>query len=102
MDSGQSVLLYPGTVTAEQTQTEEARHHSRIVAQRFYEMSAEQGSASSELRLGDYAYYGWGLAADVDDSETESENELVKIDAPDSLNSLDDELSAGELEIKFV
>jgi len=25
---------------------------------RFYELSAEQGSASSELRLGDYAYYG--------------------------------------------
>ncbi len=22
--------------------------------------SAEQGSASSELRLGDYAFYGWG------------------------------------------
>merc|ERR1719440_937586 len=71
MDSGQSVLLYPGTVTAEQTQTEEARHHSRIVAQRFYEMSAEQGSASSELRLGDYAYYGWGVSADFGENESD-------------------------------
>lgn len=27
----------------------------RVLAQRFYEMSAEQGSPSSELRLGDFA-----------------------------------------------
>eukprot|EP00929_Paragymnodinium_shiwhaense_P077852 TRINITY_DN4018_c0_g2_i1.p1 TRINITY_DN4018_c0_g2~~TRINITY_DN4018_c0_g2_i1.p1 ORF type:complete len:758 (-),score=174.75 TRINITY_DN4018_c0_g2_i1:89-2362(-) len=43
----------------------EARQHGRILAQRFYELSAAQGSASSELRLGDYAYYGWGVAAEV-------------------------------------
>lgn len=100
LDSGQAWLLQAGAI--DEDPTEEQRLGNKISAQRFYEMSAEQGSASSELRLGDYAYYGWGLAADVDDSETESENELVKIDVPDSLNSLDDELSAGELEIKFV
>lgn len=33
---------------------------NRFYAQRFYELSADQGSASSELRLGDFAYYGWG------------------------------------------
>lgn len=45
------------------------------MAQRYYEMSAEQGSASSELRLGDYTYYGWGIAAfykDNDGTEVES------------------------------
>jgi TPR repeat protein len=70
LDSGQSALLYPGTVTADQTQTDESRQHSRTVAQRFYEMSAEQGSASSELRLGDYAYYGWGISAGFGDADS--------------------------------
>mmetsp|Transcript_88273 Transcript_88273/g.248548 ORF Transcript_88273/g.248548 Transcript_88273/m.248548 type:complete len:752 (-) Transcript_88273:241-2496(-) len=42
----------------------EPRQQSRTVAQRYYELSADQGSASSELRLGDYLYYGWGVAAE--------------------------------------
>lgn len=42
---------------------EDSRSFGRNIAQRFYELSAEQGSASSELRLGDYAYYGWGRSA---------------------------------------
>jgi TPR repeat protein len=101
LDSGQAWLLQPGTV--EEDPSEEQRLGNKVSAQRFYEMSAEQGSASSELRLGDYAFYGWGLAADVDDGDTETpENEIDKVDTPDSLSSLDDELSAGELEIKFV
>lgn len=62
-DSGQSSLLYPGTLPIDQSPQEEVRHHSRTLAQRFYEMSAEQGSASSELRLGDYSFYGWGVSA---------------------------------------
>jgi TPR repeat protein len=33
-------------------------------AQRFYELAADQGSVTSQLRLGDYAYYGWGLKAE--------------------------------------
>lgn len=33
---------------------------------RFYELSAEQGSASSELRLGDYAYYGASAVKGMD------------------------------------
>ena len=36
----------------------------QIYAQRFYELASEQGSVTSELRLGDYAYYGWGIKAD--------------------------------------
>lgn len=49
----------------------------QIYAQRFYEMAANQGSVTSELRLGDYAYYGWGLKADF--SEDESQTGLVDI-----------------------
>jgi len=72
LDSGHSMLLYSGSteVTADQSQTDEGRQYSRIVAQRYYEMSAEQGSASSELRLGDYAYYGWGISAGFWDDDT--------------------------------
>mmetsp|Transcript_77753 Transcript_77753/g.172166 ORF Transcript_77753/g.172166 Transcript_77753/m.172166 type:complete len:720 (-) Transcript_77753:49-2208(-) len=66
-DSGQSSLLYPGNQAMGQDQTAEVRHHSRTLAQRYYEMSAEQGSASSELRLGDYSYYGWGVSATFKD-----------------------------------
>ena len=38
-------------------------------AQRFYELSADQGgsgSAAAEVRLGDYAYNGWGLRVRMD------------------------------------
>eukprot|EP00930_Biecheleria_cincta_P047170 TRINITY_DN32647_c0_g1_i1.p1 TRINITY_DN32647_c0_g1~~TRINITY_DN32647_c0_g1_i1.p1 ORF type:complete len:809 (-),score=166.18 TRINITY_DN32647_c0_g1_i1:113-2539(-) len=70
-DSGQSTLLLPdeteGTMPAQESSAEaagiDARSQGRNLAQRFYELSAEQGSASSELRLGDYAYYGWGMSA---------------------------------------
>lgn len=53
------------------------KRDNKIYAQRFYEMSADLGSASSELRLGDYAYYGWGIEVTDDPSseiplETES------------------------------
>jgi len=36
----------------------------QIFAQRFYELAADQGSVTSQLRLGDYAYHGWGLQAE--------------------------------------
>eukprot|EP00927_Polykrikos_kofoidii_P049989 TRINITY_DN43957_c0_g1_i1.p1 TRINITY_DN43957_c0_g1~~TRINITY_DN43957_c0_g1_i1.p1 ORF type:complete len:846 (+),score=143.41 TRINITY_DN43957_c0_g1_i1:101-2539(+) len=49
----------------------ETRMQGRALAQRFYELSAEQGSASSELRLGDYAYYGWGMTAYFNETEPE-------------------------------
>ncbi|KAF4710818.1 Sel-1 suppressor of lin-12-like, partial [Perkinsus olseni] len=45
----------------------------RVLAQRFYEMSADQGSPSSELRLGDFAYYGWGIGVELADTMKESE-----------------------------
>lgn len=61
LDSGVAALLNPDELAGDGS-GEESRLHSRILAQRFYELSAEQGSASSELRLGDYAYYGWGIS----------------------------------------
>mmetsp|Transcript_136326 Transcript_136326/g.271906 ORF Transcript_136326/g.271906 Transcript_136326/m.271906 type:complete len:699 (+) Transcript_136326:78-2174(+) len=60
LDSGASRLLL-GKGTDDE---EEMRSLARIQAQRHYEMSAEQGNAHSELRLGDYSYYGWGLRVD--------------------------------------
>jgi len=68
LDSGASRLLL-GQGTADE---EEMRTLSRIQAQRHYEMSAEQGNAHSELRLGDYSYYGYGLR--VDDAVQEPGN----------------------------
>lgn len=53
-----------------------AWHHRKTMAQRYYELSAEQGSASSELRLGDYSYSGWGLVAKFKES---SEPDMVDI-----------------------
>ncbi|KAF4672641.1 Sel-1 suppressor of lin-12-like [Perkinsus chesapeaki] len=44
----------------------------RVLAQRFYEMSADQGSPSSELRLGDFAYYGWGIGVELADTFNDS------------------------------
>eukprot|EP00439_Symbiodinium_sp_Y106_P075125 s2152_g14.t2 len=52
------------------------RQPGQNVAQRFYELSAEQGSASSELRLGDYAYYGWGMTARFTEAPLPSEQEV--------------------------
>ena len=62
LDAGSSMLLLNGSNASEPS--EEARAVGRVHAQRHYEMSAEQGNAFSELRLGDYAYYGWGLRVD--------------------------------------
>ncbi|CAK0900770.1 unnamed protein product [Prorocentrum cordatum] len=50
-------------------------------------MSAEQGNALSELRLGDYAYYGWGLriddsVGDVGENVTEEEALAEAVEAP--------------------
>ncbi|CAE8678745.1 unnamed protein product, partial [Polarella glacialis] len=67
---------------------DEVRAAGRIHAQRHYELSAEQGNALAELRLGDFAYYGWGLSLDdgpedLDDdlSEVSSELKLVRQEA---------------------
>ena len=42
-----------------------------VFAQRFYELAAAQGSVSSELRLGDFAYSGLGLRASLEEAEDE-------------------------------
>ncbi|CAK0842597.1 unnamed protein product [Prorocentrum cordatum] len=59
-DTGQALLFYPGRIPLQDT--DDMRQHGKLLAQRYYEMSAERGSVSSELRLGDYAYYGWGAS----------------------------------------
>ena len=41
--------------------------YRKIYTQRYLELAAEQGSAASELRLGDYAFYGVGLKADLEE-----------------------------------
>ncbi|CEL93954.1 unnamed protein product [Vitrella brassicaformis CCMP3155] len=64
----------------------------KIHAQRFYEMSAEQGSAASDLKLGDYAYGGWGLEASYmprsgrleAGSDSESANRTTSVSVEDS------------------
>lgn len=62
-DSGQSSLLVNSSqpVAHALQEQRDGRFLGRAFAQRHYELSAEQGNAFSELRLGDYAYYGWGL-----------------------------------------
>ncbi|CAE7397615.1 SEL1L [Symbiodinium natans] len=60
------------------------RQPGQNVAQRFYELSAEQGSASSELRLGDYAYYGWGMSARFTETPLPLETEEVSEVKPET------------------
>ena len=48
--------------------TDQVSRHT--VAQRLYEMAAEQGSVAAELRLGDFAYYGFGLKAEFATDES--------------------------------
>lgn len=67
---------------------EEMHALGRIYAQRHYEMSAEQGSALAELRLGDYAYYGWGIRADEGPE--------------DDFNAESDDFGAADAELRFV
>ncbi|CAE7157117.1 SEL1L [Symbiodinium pilosum] len=91
-DHGQASLLSPEAPSADHPP---ARHddffwetsprlQNQNVAQRFYELSAEQGSASSELRLGDYAYYGWGMSARFTEAPLPSESEQVEAARPES------------------
>jgi len=61
-DTGSSQLLFAGADPAEPGA--EAQALGRTHAQRQYELSAQQGNALAELRLGDYAYNGWGLKSD--------------------------------------
>lgn len=81
-DSGQANLFSPdeGGEPAKADDyfwEEDSRSYGRNIAQRFYELSAEQGSASSELRLGDYAYYGWGRSAGFTPQEGTSDGPIV-------------------------
>jgi len=72
LDSGSSSFFLPRTP---EDDPEEARSVAKIHAQRFYELSASQGNALSELRLGDYAYYGWGISSPEDFNSSADGNE---------------------------
>lgn len=78
LDSGSSSLLLPADSAGAEL-TEESRAIGKIHAQRHYEMSAEQGNALSELRLGDYTYYGWGVR------EPDGPEELEDLEAEEAL-----------------
>lgn len=77
--------------------------HSKIVAQRFYELSAEQGSASSELRLGDYAYHGWGVSTEVlaESEEPTSSEDDDESQWPSSLYGEESEVVARPQKVDF-
>ncbi|PFH32630.1 Sel1 repeat-containing protein [Besnoitia besnoiti] len=53
-DSGLTDLFFDGTV-----------ERQRLHAQRFYQMAAANGSPLAELRLGDFAYYGYGVEKQI-------------------------------------
>jgi hypothetical protein len=50
-----------------------------IYAQRFYELAAAQGSIASELKLGDYAYYGIGIDATMVEDEEDGGVNVIHI-----------------------
>ncbi|KAL8440472.1 hypothetical protein Efla_007119 [Eimeria flavescens] len=50
LDAGLTDIFFDGTL-----------RRKRLHAQRFYEMAAAQGSLAAQLRLGDFAYYGFGV-----------------------------------------
>jgi len=104
LDNGAATLLQEATAADDGSDAgkqiaDESRSSSRSLAQRYYELSAEQGSASSELRLGDYAYYGWGTSAafverDADDgvrADAGTAADGSDLELPDSFRGDDDE-----------
>jgi len=96
LDSGSPLLIYNGT-----SGTPIARDLARIYAQRHFELSAGQGNVFSHLRLGDYAYYGWGLR--VDDGLPSAGLDEAVIDD----DAIDDEtlmrlLEGGDAEVRYV
>jgi len=69
LDTQASFLFFDSPPGFGEEVPELMKKENKVYAQRFYEMSADHGSASSELRLGDFAYYGWGLQVAVEDVE---------------------------------
>ena len=52
---------------------------SHIIAQRFYELAAAQGSVAAELRLGDFAFNGQGLKSELVETD---DDDVVVIHSP--------------------
>mmetsp|Transcript_68412 Transcript_68412/g.164222 ORF Transcript_68412/g.164222 Transcript_68412/m.164222 type:complete len:715 (-) Transcript_68412:8-2152(-) len=81
LDAGISHLLFDEEGPSDTR--ERVRGREKIYAQRLYSMSADQGNPQAELRLGDYAYYGWGLHmkdgsnSEEIDLDLESEEEML-------------------------
>eukprot|EP00971_Amphidinium_carterae_P210193 4170205-Amphidinium_carterae.2 len=59
LDTGASEILFEAK--DDSLSVDEAHARAKVHAQRPYKMAADQGNAGAELRLGDYAYYGWGM-----------------------------------------
>jgi len=74
LDTQASFLFYDQPPMHGEDVPEKLKMENKVYAQRFYEMSADHGSASSELRLGDYAYYGWGLQVSTEPAEEHFKN----------------------------
>jgi len=77
----------------------EAQVMARIHAQRHYELSAEQGNVLSDLRLGDYAYYGWGVR--VDDGLTVAGEDDAALEKAVSVGA-DEWLAGIDAEVRFI
>lgn len=96
LDSGGSSLLLPNDAVGAEV-AEETRAIGKIHAQRHYEMSAEQGNALSELRLGDYTYYGWGVREldGPDMAEDMATEELLMLEEESELHVVRQEADPG-------
>ncbi|CAE6926564.1 SEL1L [Symbiodinium natans] len=81
-DSGAASFLL-NTSESDAAEPEE-RRWGRFFAQRHYELSAEQGNAFSELRLGDFAYYGWGFRLHSSAAVAEFEEDCRVVSEPQS------------------
>ena len=102
LDRGGSHLLFESEVPIEQR--DRVREREKVHAQRQYEMSAAQGNVLSELRLGDYAYYGWGLrlqergqGTPSEGARTDDDGAAQGIDATEGSDGLEDEGSGSSL-----
>jgi len=101
LDSGQSTLLSPYDASDE-TSAAQTKDYGRIIAQRYYELSSEQGSASSELRLGDFAYYGWGVSADFGESTWDETSDSKDDDTlPAAFRGNEPELRIGSQDVDY-
>jgi TPR repeat protein len=69
----------------------------KIYAQRYFELASEQGSAVSELKLADYAYFGMGLKADLEEETNDTVHVAHFERKEDFIEAFDRYKKAGEM-----